>query len=286
MFGVEKRLHPEAATDIFGDHPDAARVDLEHACRQQIAHQPDALRVGGERPALGAGVVLGGGRARLHAGDHDAVVDDAAPYHMRGGGEQRVASGAIADLPVEADIVRRIGPDQLLPVLHGFEQVDDRIDDLVFDADRLGAVCRRLRRARNHEGDRVADMAHHAVGQHRMRRVLPRRAVAVGQLHRAGHRADAVGREVARRVGRHHARERQRRGDIDRDDPRRRVRAAQHDAMKRTGPGRVVGVAAGAAKQARILDPSRPCVSELFHPAAPRFLMQRPAAFESRLGAV
>ena len=51
--------------------------------------------------------------------------------------------------------------------------------DVVIDLDRLGRVARLLDGLGDDEGDRVADMPHRAVGQHRMRRRGLRRAVAV-----------------------------------------------------------------------------------------------------------
>ncbi len=121
------------------------------------------------------------------------------------------------------------------------------------DLDRLGGVARGLQRVGNDEGDRIADMAHGAVGQHRMRRGRHVRAVAVVQRHRTGQRADAVGLQLRRGIDRAHPRHRRRRGGIHPPHPRRRVRTAQDVSVQHARQLDVVGVAPAPEQQPRVL---------------------------------
>ena len=133
-------------------------------------------------------------------------------------------------------------------------EVGDGGQDVVFDRDRLGGVAGELGALGDDEGDRIADMADHAVGQHRMRRERHRRAVAVLHRGRARQAADAVGVEVRAGIDRQHARHRPRRRGVDRGDAGGGMRAAQHHALHGAGQGDVIGVGAAALQQARVLD--------------------------------
>ena len=96
-------------------------------------------------------------------------------------------------------------------------------------------------------------MAHHAVRQHRMRRhrlVEPSR-FCTGAAQGSGPMPSAF--RSAAGIDRLNPGERCCRGGVDPGDPRRGVRAAQHDAVQHAGQHDVVGVAPRAVQQAGVL---------------------------------
>ena len=103
------------------------------------------------------------------------------------------------------------------------------------------AACLRLG---DHHRDRIADMAHLADRDHRMRRLRHRRAVLVVDLPAARQPADIVGRHVGAGEHRHHARRLRRRRGVDAVDLRMRPIRAADERMELAGPVDVVGVVA------------------------------------------
>ena len=91
--------------------------------------------------------------------------------------------------------------------------VDDRLERLVLDDDRLERTPRLLRVLGRDDDDRLADVAHAVDREHRL----------VGELEPVELRP----RDVGVRQHRVDAVEAQRGAQVDRDDPRMRVRAAQ-----------------------------------------------------------
>ena len=173
---------------------------------------------------------------------------------MGGRGERGVGRGLVADLPVEHQIVGDVRPDAGRTGIHDGGEIGDRRQDIVIDLDRFGGIAGLLDAVGNDEGDRVTDMTHHAIGQHRMRRRSLRRAVPVGHQRRAGHRFQSIGIQFRRGVDRVHPGQRGRRGGVDPSDIRRRMRAAQHHPEQHARQHDVIGVAPGALQQPRILD--------------------------------
>ena len=252
MLGIQEQLHPEAAADIGGDDAELLRIGLEDRRGDQPLHQPAALGVGVQRPAIA--IVIGQCRTCLHGRHDDAVVDHAQLGHVRGPGELCFGCRLVADLPVEHGVLRHIRPHLGHAGIGGGGKVGGGWQDVVIDVDRLGGVARLLDAGGDDKGHGIADMAHGAVGQYRMRRHGAIGSIAIGHRHRAGQAADAVRVQVGAGVDRLHAGHRLGRGRIDPADGCGGMRTAQHDAEQHAGQHDVIGVAPRPFQQTRILD--------------------------------
>ena len=168
-------------------------------------------------------------------------------------GKQRVGRRLVADLPVERDVVRDIGPHQRRAGIGRSGDIGDGRLDGVIDRDQFSGVARGLRRFGDDERHRIADVPHRTVRQCRMRRARHVGSVAILHWRGAGHRCDTVGIQVGSGIDRLHPGDRSCRGRVDRTELRRGVRAAQHDAVQHARQDDIVGVAAAARQQARIL---------------------------------
>ncbi len=132
------------------------------------------------------------GRIRVAAAD-DERADDVRP---------RILAEAVAR--------GRIGRMQRLRLGRALG-IDDRLERLVLDSNGLGRTARLLRLLRRHDRDRLAEVAHAPVGQHRLvREIEPVRLLAG---------------DVVLRQHRVHARHPRRLGRVDREHARVRVRA-------------------------------------------------------------
>ena len=107
ILGVDGRFHAERAADAARQHADHLRLHAEHAGDAR-AHAPDALRSELQREAAGFGVERRHGRARLHGAHDDAVVQQAEPRHMRGGGEGGGHRRFVAEMIIERRIAWRV----------------------------------------------------------------------------------------------------------------------------------------------------------------------------------
>ena len=252
VLGIQEQLHPEAAADIGGDDAELLRIGLEDRRGDQPLHQPAALGVGVQRPAIA--IVIGQCRTCLHGRHDDAVVDHAQLGHVRGPGELCFGCRLVADLPVEHGVLRHIRPHLGHAGIGGGGKVGGGWQDVVIDVDRLGGVARLLDAGGDDKGHGIADMAHGAVGQYRMRRHGAIGSIAIGHRHRAGQAADAVRVQIGAGVDRLHAGHRLGRGRIDPADGCRCMRTAQHHAEQHAGQHDVIGVAPRPFQQTRILD--------------------------------
>ena len=98
---------------------------------------------------------------------------------------------------------------------HGVGRGGDRRQFVVIDRHPFGRVLSLFERLGDDQRNRVADMAHFAGGQHRMRRRLVRFAVLAGDAPAANQAADAAGVEIGAGEDRHHARRAGRVGNVD-----------------------------------------------------------------------
>ena len=256
MLGVEEDLHAETAAHVGRDDAEGFLGQLKDGVGEQALNQPAALGVGAQREAPACGVERGGGGTGLHRGDDDAVVDHGQARDVRGLLEQLLGLVFLADLPVEHPVERRGRPDLGLALLHRGGEVGGRGEYFVFHADGFGGVACRLHRLGDDEGHGVADMADHAVGEHGMWRADLLGAVAVLQADGAGHEADAVGGQIRTGVDGAHAGHRGGGRDVDRENFRAGMGAAQHDAVDGPGQRDVVGVGAVAFEEARVFHPA------------------------------
>ncbi len=245
VFGIEEGLHAEAAADVAGADAHLPRLDA-HDAGQHLLRAGDALpaEVEGEAVAL---VPMADRGANLHRRRRDAVLDDAQPRDVGGGGEAGGGLVGVAQREGEQVVRRRVGPDlrcvrrqRLGERGHGGQLV-------VIDHHRLRPGPRRLAAVGDDEGDPVADEAGDVAGQQRARRrQLP------GKGHQAGN--DAVGGDVGVGVDRDDAGDRARLGRVDPGDAGMAIGRAHRRGEQHAGRMNVVGEAAPPGQQAEILD--------------------------------
>ncbi len=141
----------------------------------------------------------------------------------------------------------------------GVGQVGDGRQVGVVDLQQFGGVAGLLLRVRDHHGDRIADVAHLADRDHRMRRFGHGRAVLAVDLPAAGQPADALGRHVGADEHFYHAGCCRCRRDVDAVDLRMRAVGAFDDGVELAGTVDVVGVVAFAAEEADVLFAANGC---------------------------
>ena len=219
--------------------------------RPLISQPPCVLAYSVQRPD--GGVEVGDRGARLHRCDDDAVVHDGQPRDVRRGGEQRVGRRLVADLPVERDVVRHVGPHQRHAGTGRRGDIGDGRLDRVIHGDQVRGIARGRHRIGDDERHTIADMAHRAIGERRMWRARHVGAIAILHWRGAGHRCDTVRVQVGRRIDCLNPGDRSCRRRVDGAELRCGVRAAQHDAVQHAREDDIVGVAAVALQQARIL---------------------------------
>ena len=190
-------------------------------------------------------------RARLHGGDHHALIGGLQPRDVLGLGKGLGDFGGIAIVEIERDIVRHRIEQQRRARLDRVGGLEHRGERLDIEHDGLGRVLGLGDGLRNHAGDRIADIAHLVGGQRRPRRVADRRAVAVLERQVAFERA--VAGQIGGGIDRQHARHRLGGGGVDAADDAMGNAAAHHHRIGLAGPADVVGVAAFAAHQRGVL---------------------------------
>ncbi len=246
-------LRAEAAADIGGNDAQLVLRDVQHEGAHQ---QPDHVRVlagGVEREIARGGIELAHRRARLHRIRDQSIIEQIEPDHFRGGGEGRIDQRLVAEMPVIALVIghivmhpRRAGRDGVAHVGDGGQigQVQDQ---------KLRRVLRLLAGLGDHHRDRVADMAHLADRQHRMRRLGHRAAVLVVDLPAAGQAADLLGRQIGAGEHRHHTGGRRSRAGVDPVDARVRPVGALDVGIELARAVDVVGIMTAPAQEPNIL---------------------------------
>jgi hypothetical protein len=255
VLGIDEGLHAEAAADIRRDQAQLLLRHLEHEVGERIAHEVRTLRRGVERRAVTRRVVIADRVARLHRVGDDPVVDELERDRARGlreGGVRRLGVAHVV-VPVEHHVAGDVRKELRRARRHRLLGGGDRRQPLVFDLDRLGGVARRRERFGDHERHRLADMPHVTDGQHRARRVVPRRPVAIVERRHAGEVAEAVGAHVLAGRDEQHAGHRPRRRRIDPLDPRMRHRRPQHEGPRHPRQDDVVRIAPAAGDEPQIL---------------------------------
>ena len=241
---IDRNLVAEAATDVLAHDPDHVlreprdvRVDRAVGVRRLVSV------VDVELPCFG--VEVGDHAARLERRRMAAGIDDVAHRDGVGLGERAVGRFLIASFPGRArevvalpDLVvadqRRVGVQRLAGV-------DNRGQRLVLDLDQLERVVRGVLVGRDHERDLLALEADLVAREHGLR------VVGDGRHPSKPERLEVLGSDDRGDVGRG-----ERLRGVDRDDPRVRVRAAQHGAVDHSRQPDVIEVGALAADEARV----------------------------------
>ena len=163
--------------------------------------------------------------------------------------------------------LRRAGGDRILRV------GDDR-QRLIFHLDRFGGVARGAQRLGDDERHRLADIADLAQSEQGTRRVVARRAIAIGERRLTGDIAKPIGGHVLAGRDEQHVRHAPCRRRVDALDARMRRRRAQHKGGGRPRQRHVVGVAPLPGDQTQIFMAPHRLPNGEFH-AVPRIFRPR-----------
>src|SRR5215472_5586422 len=182
---------------------------------------------------------------------------------VREGGFGRLA---VAALPVEAEIVRDVVPNQRRTGLGGARRVRDGRQNVIVNLDQFGGVLGGRGVFRDDKGDAIADMPRAPTREQRVLDHFDATAVAVLQRHDTGNLTDAVALEVRTGEDANNAGCGECRRRIDRTDDRVRMRRAQDIADGLARQYDVICIVAGTGDEAAILAaPHRLANAELSH---------------------
>ena len=243
VFAVGKQFGAETAADIRTDHPHLLERHLQDHPADDLAQAMTALAADGQRQVVALGVVFGDRRAGFHEIGDDTRIDDRDFGHRMGFGERRIGGLLVADRHVEQHIAGMIGPDLRRALLHRIDDADHGRQRRPLDLDGLDRIAGLIDGFGDHEGDGIADMAHHAIGQDRIGRAGERIDFQIEQAGQTAEIPDVLRRQDGADAG-------QTAGAADVDGELRvRMRRAQHQRMHRRLRRVVVGVAAFAANE-------------------------------------
>ena len=170
VFAIGKQLGAEPAADIRADHPHLFDRDLQDVLAQDIAQPMAALAADRQRQMIAPGVVFADHGAGFHEVGDDARIDDRDFGDRMRFGECRLGRLLVADRHVEQHIAGMVGPDLRRALLHRIGDADHGRQRRPVDLDRLDRIAGLIDGFRDHEGDGIADMAHHAVREDRIGR--------------------------------------------------------------------------------------------------------------------
>jgi hypothetical protein len=157
----------------------------------------------------------------------------------------------LAPVELERDIALRLRPDRRRVRQNSVRDRDHRRQRRIVDDDGLGGIARGLGAVRNHESDRLADIANdlarqRVTGRHHQRRCHRNSG------HRARQRSDIVGGQFSSREHGRNAGHFARRIDADRGDPRMRMRRTNDGAMQRVWRHEIGDVAPASPHEALV----------------------------------
>ena len=186
---------------------------------------------------------------------------------MRRFGERGVGRRGVTEIviPIENKIAGNVVEELRGASCNRRPGVGDGRQRLIIDVDRFGGVARDDQSLGHDEGDRLADMAHFAEREQRTRRVVARRAIAIGERYETGNVAETLSLDVFAGAHEQHARQTPRRRCIDAGDARMGHRRAQHEGMRHARQRDVVGIAAMPGDQPQILVPTHGLADGEFH---------------------
>ena len=177
---------------------------------------------------------------------------------MGGGGEGGGDLFQIARPVVRREVAWDLRMKLRRAVLVGVGSGGYRRQRIDVDRDRLRGIARLVRRLRDDERHRLADMQYALERQGTPLRPVHRRAVPVLDRNALRHRLEAGRRQVGTGVDAEHARHRGGRLRVDRADDPVRVAAPDHGRVGLAGKVEIVGVLPATLKKGGILFSARP----------------------------
>ena len=250
-FRIENVLHAEAAADVGNADAKFFSADAKHTIGEQVADRVRAGGRGGQVQTAARGIELAQRAACLQRRSDDAVVDQLAFHDMGGVADRSLHRADLATVELERDVAPRLRPDRWGVRQNGIRDRDDRRQRRIVDNDGLGGIARGLGAFRDHERDRLADIANDVArqcvtGRHHQRRGHRNMG------HRARQRPDIVGSQFLSREHGRNAGHPACRVDADRCDARMCMRRADDDAMQRVRRHEIGDVAPASAHEALV----------------------------------
>ena len=255
VLGVQAGLHAEAAAHVAHLHPHVLGLQARQQRGQRVADAGGHLVADGHQQPARAGLGLGHRHPRLDRRGRQALVGDLHPHHVRGAGEGGLAGCGVAVATLGHHVVRRALQHLRRIRRERGAQVGDDRQLLVVHQHGLGRVHRLGAGVGHHRRHRLAHVVHGVDGQPPARRRHRLGAVrSLERRRRAGQGLHARGRQFGPRVDGQHAGHGAGLGRVDAEDARVRVRRAQEHQVLQPLARQVVGVAAAARHQGRVLD--------------------------------
>ena len=252
LLGIDEDLRAEAAADVGRDDAQLVlRRDADEGRQDQARDVRILGRVVEREVPLGR-VVGADRRTRLDGEGNEPVVGDVEVRHVGRLGKGRLGLGLVAEGPLEDRVAGSLGMNLRSRRALRLGRVDDGRQHVVVDDDALGAVAGLVGCLGDDDGDDIADIAGHVLGDRRVGAGLHRRAVLGMDQPAADETADAVVGEIG--AGEHgdDARCRLRLGRADRLDAGMGVRRAHEGRVGHALELDVVGVPALAGDEAPV----------------------------------
>ena len=130
----------------------------------------DVAALAAERQRIALTVVFRDHAAGIDVIGDQTLVDDLQRDLTRGLRKGRFRGPPLAQRRLESEIARPVGPDLRRAGRERRLGADHMRQRLPVDRDRLGGILRRIERIGDHEGDRITDVTHHFVREHRIGR--------------------------------------------------------------------------------------------------------------------
>ena len=266
IFGIDPELDSEGAADIGRHHAEPPGGNLQHVPGQDVPHQMDALRAGGERVDAAPRIVGAERGAGLHGAADDALVVGLDAHPVGRPAERVLHRRAVAQLPVHAAIARRFGVKLGRVGLQRGLCIGDCRERPIGDGNGLGRCLGLGGALGNHEGNRVAHHAHPPGREHRAGRQGGGATVGTFGRHHAGDRPDAGTGQIGGGEDGAHPRHRCRSACIDQAELGMGVGRAHDAAPCLTGEHDIVDIAPAAGEEALVLRSPLRRTDALCHP--------------------
>ena len=231
FLGINNLLATKAPADIGCHHPQLALGNAEDQHPDQHAGDMWKLGRGIERVVAGRRFEFGQGRPRFHRVWHQPVIDEIDLGDVMGLGERGVGCRRITHRPIAAKIARYIFVELRCTGCRGRDDPRRYWQDAVVDRNAFGGASGGIDALGDDHRHWVADVAHLALRQQRVRWLAHWFAVPSNDPPGARHAVELVGGDVLGGEDRRDAGSRQRLGLSDCHDLRMGMGRAQEHRM-------------------------------------------------------
>ena len=252
---VEEDLGAKCATDIGSHDAHLVLGESQHKGGHEQTLDVRVLVRDVEQVAILAAIVVADRRTRLDCIGHQPVIDDLERRDVRCLRECLIDCCLVAECPNVAGVVRRDVVENRRAALARISKLSDGRQDVIVDVHQLRGILRLSQRLGDHHGNVVADIAHTPLREDRVRRLLHRLAVHVGDQPAARESINLCRGDVFASEDRDDARCFESFILADRFDTRVRMRRADEVGAGFARELDVVGVLSAAGEKAVVLAP-------------------------------